>query len=311
MNTPLHIKNLTIPGRLFLAPIAGYTDSPFRQIARRHGAAMTFSELVSAEGIIRGNDKTLELMRFTDAERPFALQIFGSDPSSMAEAARRVEQTGVDAVDINLGCPAPRVCGPGTNAGAALLKYPGQVEEIAAAVVRAVSIPVTAKIRIGWDAQNLTYREIMRALENSGVSMVAVHGRTKAQRYGGLADWEVIREIRERSRLVIVGNGDIKSFQDARMRLETSLCQAVMIGRGAIGNPWIFSGVTPSLHGIVNLVKEHLDLMMDFYGEYGVILMRKHIVQYFHGFRDASRIRKELVTATSRHEILDILGALS
>ena len=310
MDTSLHIKQLAIPGRLFLAPIAGYTDSPFRRIARRHGAAMVFSELVSAEGIIRGNDKTLDLMRYTDLERPFALQIFGSDPSSMAEAARRVEQTGVDAVDINLGCPAPKVCGSGTNAGAALLQYPEQVEEIARAVVQAVSVPVTAKIRTGWDSQNLTYRAIIRALENAGVCMVTVHGRTKAQRYGGSADWAIIREIRETSTLPIVGNGDIKSYEDAQMRLDSSGCPAVMIGRCSIGNPWIFSGITPGMHDIISQAKEHLDLMIDFYGNYGVILMRKHIVQYFHGFRDAGRIRKELVAATTRREIMDILGAL-
>jgi nifR3 family TIM-barrel protein len=304
------IGNIHAAGPLLLAPIAGFTDSPFRQIARRHGAGLTVTELVSAEGIVRGSGKMRELMEFLDGERPIGIQLFGNEADLMGAAAEIAGELGPDFIDINMGCPARRVCGSGS--GAALLLDPRRVFSVADEVVRRAALPVTAKIRIGWDAATMTYRDVMMALEDAGVSAVFVHGRTRAQQYGGEADWGVIGEIARTSKLPIVGNGDIRSHGEAHRRLAESGCAGVMIGRGAIGNPWIFSGDTPSFPEVVDLVKEHLDMMVRLHGDRGVILMRKHLVRYVHEFRGARHARKDLMAAPDResvHRILDSLAA--
>jgi nifR3 family TIM-barrel protein len=291
-----------IAGKLVLAPMAGFTDSPYRRIARRHGAALVYTELVSAEGIVRENRKTQDLTRFTAEERPIAIQLFGKDPSVMAEAARRVEALGPDLIDINMGCCAPRVCSGGSGAG--LLLDPAHAGAIAAAVAGAVRLPVSVKIRIGWDDSSRNYRELIPRIEDAGISLVAVHGRTRAQKYAGKADWEAIAEIASLSRLPVIGNGDILSYSDALERLGSSGCTAVMVGRAAIGNPWIFNGTRPSDSGLAGEVRTHLGLMSEFYGERGIVLMRKHLARYFHGFRNAARLRGELVRAMSFKEAI-------
>lgn len=294
-----------IAGRLVLAPMAGFTDSPYRRIARRYGAALVYTELVSAEGIVRGNRKTLDLTRFSPEEKPIAIQLFGKDPAVMAEAARRVESLGPNLIDINMGCSAPRVCSGGSGAG--LLQNPPLAGAIAAAVAGAVRIPVSAKIRIGWDGSSRNYRELLPRLEEAGISLMAVHGRTRAQKYTGQADWEAIAEIASLSRVPVIGNGDIRSHADALERLRTSGCAAVMVGRAAIGNPWIFSEAEPSVSDLAEEVRTHLRLMRDFYGERGIILMRKHLARYFHGFRHAARLRGELVRAASFEEAVSLI----
>jgi len=304
-DTMLRIRDLEIKGGLVLAPMAGYTDSPFRRIALRHGASLVFTELVSAEGILRGNRKTLELLRFGDHEHPLGVQIFGCDPEVMARAAARVEEMGPDLIDLNMGCCAPKICGSG--AGAALLRYPERAGEIAAAVVGSVRLPVSAKIRIGWNADSRNYLEMLDILQKAGISMLSVHGRTRAERFSGEADWESIREIARTASIPIVGNGDIESFQDARSRLRESGCAAVMIGRGAVGHPWIFSGRTPSREEIIEAIRTHLSLMLEFYGEYGLILMRKHVVKYIRGIKNAARIRTSLLHAARVADFNDIL----
>lgn len=291
-----------------LAPIAGFTDSPYRRIALRHGAGLAVTELVSAEGIVRMNRKTAELLRFHEEERPIAIQIFGNRPEVMADAAAVVEGLGPDLIDINMGCPARRICNAGS--GAALLLEPKKMFAIASAITARVRLPVTAKIRIGWDHENLTYRDAVKALEEAGVACIFVHGRTRAQQYGGAADWDVIREIVGRASVPVVGNGDITTHGEALDRMEQSGCRAVMIGRGALGNPWIFSGEAPAIAEVVALVKEHLDLMIEFCGERGIILMRKHFVRYIHAFPGARTLRKELVTAATREEIHRILDSI-
>lgn len=300
--------NIKAASRLMLAPIAGFTDSPYRRIARRHGAGLVVTELISAEGVVRKNMKTLDLAVFHEEERPVAIQIFGNDPDIMSEAAVIVESLGPDIIDINMGCPARRICASGS--GAALLMNPKKIYDIAGSMVKSVRIPVTAKIRLGWDHDSLSYSDTIRALQDAGVSMIFVHGRTRAQQYGGAADWNVIQDIVTRSQIPIVGNGDISSYQEANKRMEFSGCPAVMIGRAAIGNPWIFSGRSPSMLEVVNQIKEHLDLMLDLYGERGIMLMRKHFVRYIHAFRGAKHIRQDLVIATERdkiHGILDLM----
>jgi tRNA-dihydrouridine synthase B len=304
----INLGTITAAGPLMLAPIAGFFDSSFRRIARRHGAGLTVTELVSAEGIVRMNRKTADLLRFHPEERPLAVQVFGNRPDLMAEAAAVVEGLGPDFIDINMGCPARRICNSGS--GAALLLDPEMAHSIAAAMVKRVKLPVTAKIRIGWDDVRRGYRDVVKALEDAGVAAIFVHGRTRAQQYAGTADWDVIAEIAAMARVPVVGNGDIRTHAEALERMAASGCAAVMIGRGAIGNPWIFSGRVPSLAEVVAQIKEHLDVMIDFYGERGIVLMRKHIVRYIHAFRGAKHVRRDLVVSEDRgeiHRILDLL----
>lgn len=300
---------IDVPGPVMLAPIAGYTDSPYRRIARRFGAGLTVTELISADGIVRGGAKTREFLRFGEGERPIAIQLFGHDPAVMGEAAAIVTALRPDVIDINMGCPARKVCNSGS--GAALILDPDLVHAITVSVVRNTSLPVSAKIRIGWDAGRITWPAVLPALEDAGVRFIAVHGRTRAQGYSGRADWDTITAIRAAARVPVIGNGDITSFDEARARMAESGCPAVMVGRGAIGNPWIFSGAVPSLDERLAVMLEHLDLMVAEHGSRGIILMRKHLVQYIHGLRGARRLRQELVRAVARDEVAAILEGFS
>jgi len=293
---------------LVLAPIAGYTDSSFRKICVKHGCGLTMTELISAEGIVRKNKKTMELLAFSKEERPIAIQIFGRKPDVMGRAASIVELLKPDVIDINMGCPAKKVCGSGN--GASLLKDPDLVYRITESVVRSTSIPVSAKIRTGWDENSKNYREIVQALEAGGVAFITVHGRTRAQQYSGLADWDIIREICSFSNVPIIGNGDIDSYDKALEMMKFSGCKAVMIGRGAFGNPWIFSGKTPTVPEIISQVKEHFDMVIEEHGERGLHMMRKHIVKYIHGIPNAAKARSGIVIATERDEIFRILETL-
>jgi tRNA-dihydrouridine synthase B len=304
----IELGRIKLSGPLVLAPIAGFTDSPFRKICVSHGCGLTMTELISAEGIVRKNKKTMDLLKFTDGERPFAIQIFGRKPETMAAAAEVVETLSPDLIDINMGCPARKVVGSGN--GAALLREPQLVNKIAEAVVKKTKLPLSAKIRIGWDDLSLNYLDVVKALEDAGISMIIVHGRTRAQQYSGKADWNVIKEIREKASVPVIGNGDIDSYKTAYEMMEYSGCPAVMIGRGAIGNPWIFSGRTPEPREIIETVKLHLDLMLDEYGNRGIHMMRKHIVRYIHGTKNAAKARSAIVKATGREEIINILDSL-
>ena len=267
------------------------------------------TELVSAEGLVRKNTKTMDLLRFDDDERPAGIQIFGNNADAMGRAAAIVEKRRPDFIDINIGCPARKVCGAGS--GAALLLDPERTFRIIRSVRENVSLPVTAKIRIGWDERTMNYRDIAQAVEEAGASVLFVHGRTKKQGYGGAADWDVITEIRSRARIPVVGNGDIAGYDDAFEKMNSSGCPAVMIGRGALGNPWIFSGTTPSLDQVREQVLEHCLLMTSFYGPYGIILMRKHLALYIRGMKNASMIRAKLVSATSQEEVMNILRGIA
>lgn len=306
--TSLSLGRLSIDSPLVLAPMAGYTDSAFRRIARAKGAGFTVTELVSAEGIIRDNKKTKKLLYFTDAERPLGIQIFGNNPDAMETAARVVETLGPDFIDINMGCCSQKICSGGM--GAALLKDTLLLGKIAEKVVRAVDVPVSAKIRVGWDFSSLNYRDVVRALEGAGVDFISVHGRTRSQMFSGVSDWRIIAEIANSSRIPVIGNGDISSYDDALRRMKESGCAAVMIGRGAVGNPWIFSGAKPDTEKLIAQIIEHLDAMIDLYGGYGVILMRKHLVKYIHGFPGAAKFRVRLLLAKDREEVVSLLGEI-
>ena len=304
----INLDKITLSSPLILAPIAGYTDRAFRKICIKHGCSLTVTELISSEGIVRDDRKTMDLLSFSDDERPLAIQIFGNKPDIMGDAAAKAAMLQPDIIDINMGCPARKVCGSGS--GSALLKDPDLIFRITEKVVKSVSLPVTAKIRIGWDHDSLNYLEVINALEAGGVAFITVHGRTRSQQYSGYANWDIIREICSKSNVPIVGNGDIDSYEKAYEMMEYSGCKAVMIGRAALGNPWIFSGRLPSVNEIITQIKEHLDMMIDDCGERAILMMRKHIVKYIHGIKNAAKVRREIVTVSNRDELFKILDAM-
>ncbi len=293
-----------------LAPIAGYTDSPFRRIARKHGAGFTVTELISAEGLVRRNEKTMKMLEFSLDEQPIGIQLFGRDPAVIAEAARIAEQMGPAFIDINMGCPATSVVKGGKGGGASLMLEPELAGTIVREVRDSVKLPVSAKIRTGWNSSEGSWEPLVRELCKSGVSFITVHGRTKVQGYSGRADWEVISQVCGVSTVPVIGNGDVLSLEEAAERKDRSGCALVMIGRAACGNPWVFSGRKPTITEICGQMREHLAMNMEFYGDYGHVLMRKHMGRYIHGVRGASSVRNALVTAHGPAEILDILKRL-
>lgn len=287
-----------LPSRYLLAPMAGVSEQPFRLLALRMGAAMCPTELVSAQGLIRGNARTLRYLRHDpERERPYCLQLFGGEPEVMGRAAAVGKKWGAQLIDLNMGCPVRKVTRGG--AGSALLADPGRAAEIVREIHRQTGLPVTAKIRSGWDASSRNYLEVGRALEEAGCAALAVHPRTRAQGYSGAADWKVIAELKQALRLPIIGNGDVKTPADAQRMLETTGCDFVMIGRGALGNPWLFrqllGGPPPSPEERCTLVLEHLGQHLSFVGEEraAVRSFRKHLGWYAHGLRHAAAFRSE------------------
>ena len=235
----MKLGNLELNVPLALAPMAGITDLPFRLICRRLGCGMTVSEMISAKGLLYNNVKTKEMLAIDDGERPTAIQLFGSVPDELARAAKIVEASGADMIDLNMGCPVPKIVNNGE--GSALMKNPQLAYEILAAMVDAVQIPVTVKFRAGWDDDNRNAVEIALAAERAGVAAVAVHGRTRVQFYEGKADWNIIRDVKQAVKIPVFGNGDIFSAADGVRMLEETGCDGLMVGRGADGNPWLFT----------------------------------------------------------------------
>ncbi len=321
-NNRLQIGDIKIEPPVFLAPMAGVTDYSFRILCKEQGAGVVYSEFVSAHGIIRENRKTLNMIRFESSERPIGIQIFGDSPKVMAEAAHYVvEKFTPDILDINFGCPVPKVTRKG--AGSAALRNLDLMEAIAAAVVAAIpGTPVTVKMRAGWDSNSIVVPEAGVRLEKAGVKAITLHPRTTRQTYRKRADWSLIKLLKEAVSIPVIGNGDIVHPQDAlRMFVETG-CDAVMIGRAALGNPWFFRDVIallqgkplpppPSLEGKISTCQHHLELLIESHGEKtGVNLMRKHFGWYLKGFPGAAAIRKKLVTATNPDIIREELNFL-
>jgi nifR3 family TIM-barrel protein len=301
----------TIPvyGRMALAPMAGYTDQPYRTICRRMGAAMVYTEFVSVQGLLHSNPRTVELLAFSAAERPLIIQIFGYSPQLITRAALRVQELGPDAIDVNMGCPASRIAKRGSGAG--LLREPRRIADIFSNLTKELSIPVTAKIRLGWDARSRNHVEIARILEDNGAALIAVHGRTRDETYATAANWEAIAEVKQAVQIPVVGNGDVRTICDIDHLIDQTNCDGVMIGRGAIGNPWIFAGrdqdAVPLEERIV-LVGEHLARMVSFYGEKrGVLAFRKHLVQYIRGEPGSAKIRAQLLQCTTRDQVMETL----
>ena len=289
-----------LPTPYVLAPMAGVSERPFRVLAFRMGAALCTTELVSAQGLLRASARTLRYLRHDAAvERPYSLQVFGGDPEGMAQAALVGKQWGAEIIDINMGCPVKKVTRNG--AGSALLCDPERAAAIVRAIHAATGLPVTAKIRSGWDAHHRNYLEMAERLEEAGCVALAVHPRTRAQGYAGSADWSVISDlVRRRGKMAILGNGDVKTPADARNMRESTGCDLVMIGRGALGNPWIFrelvGGDPPTLEERADVVLGHLADHVDFVGEplAAVRSFRKHLGWYSHGLRGAAAFRSEV-----------------
>ena len=314
----MQLGNIKLDAPLVLAPMAGITDLPFRVICRRLGCGMTVSEMVSAKGLLYKNVKTTEMLRIEDSERPTAIQLFGSVPAELAEAAKMVEASGADIIDFNMGCPVPKIVNNGE--GSALMKNPQLAYEVLAAMVAAVKIPVTVKFRAGWDDKHRNAVEIALAAERAGVAAVAVHGRTRQQFYEGKADWSIIREVKQAVKVPVFGNGDIFTVADGlRMLAETGV-DGLMIGRGADGNPWLFQQLkaalagepvpeAPTLDARLDLAAEHLDMLIDFKGEHiSVKEMRRHISAYLKGLPHAAEFRGRFHKVDTREEFRQLLA---
>ena len=279
------VRDVPVYGELVLAPMAGYTDRPYRSLCRRLGAAFVVTELISADGLLHASERTRQMLAFGDDERPLAIQLFGRDAGLLEAAALQVEAFAPDFIDLNLGCSVPKVTK--TGAGAGLLYDPANVGRIMARLTQAVKVPVTAKIRLGPEREILNYLEVARALEDNGAALITVHGRTRHQRYNEPADWDAIAAVRQAVHIPVVGNGDVHVVVDiARMKAHTG-CAAVMIGRAAQGHPWFFAYRDRgdiSWEERRELMLEHLGLMVAHYGpRHGVIHFRKHVVRYLRG----------------------------
>lgn len=314
----MKIGNIELANPVILAPMAGVTDLPFRLLAKEMGCGLVYSEMVSDKGLIYQNCHTLEMLKSDERERPVAVQIFGSEPDSMAKAAQIVEKSGAaDIIDINMGCPTPKIVKNGE--GSALMRTPDLAFEIMTSVVNAVSLPVTVKVRKGWDDKSVNAVQMAKLAEQAGVSAVAVHGRTREQFYTGSADWNIIKQVKDNVRIPVIGNGDIRSPIDAVQMLTETNCDGIMIGRGSQGNPWIFQQVSnylsngellpaPTISERVDILLRHLDMLVAYKGEYiGTREMRRHAAWYTKGMPHSAELRLKFNQAESKQDFIDIL----
>ena len=313
------IGNVEIKNRVVLAPMAGVCDSAFRTIIKSMGCGLIEAEMVSDKAIMYGSEKTKNMLYMTDYERPISQQIFGSDVESFKVAAKYIyENMHPDIIDINMGCPVPKVA-ISAQAGSALLKNPDKVYEIVKAVVDTVPIPVTVKIRSGWDSDSINATEIAKIVEHAGASAITVHPRTRAQGYSGNADWSIIKKVKETVSIPVIGNGDIKSCYDAKRMIDETNCDAVMIGRGVLGNPWLIKecvdyleyGIEPkevSIDEKIDMLKRHAELLIKTKNEKVAMLeMRTHAAYYIKGLPNSTDMKNKIFQMKTKDELFDLL----
>ena len=317
----MKIGQVQIDSPFVLAPLAGVSDSPFRQLAREQGASAVYTEMVSSDGLIRGNQATMDYIAFESMERPIGIQLFGSDPAIMAEAARVLHDLPPaqrpDLIDINMGCPVRKVVT--RNAGAALLNDVPLIERIVRGMAQVTDIPVTSKIRLGWDGDNRNVVEVAKALEGAGAQAVAIHARTRAEKFEGLAHWDMIGEAKRAVGIPVIGNGDVRSAEDAVRMLETTGCDGVMLGRAAFGDPWVFKRIRalvergemlapPTAQERLEAGVRHMHMMVRSVGEIPAAKeMRKHVAWYLKGLPHSHKVREQVNHTRTADEMVELL----
>ena len=327
----LKIGNLELNNNLMLAPMAGITDMPFRIVCRQMGSCgLMFTEMVSAKGLHYQDQKSFELTGITALERPIGIQLFGSDPQIISSMIDKLNQTKADLFDINMGCPMPKITKNGE--GSALMLNPKLAYNVMSAAVKTAAKPVTVKIRKGWDEQNINAVDFAKMMEDAGAAMITVHGRTREQMYGGKADWEIIRKVKEAVHIPVIGNGDVVCAQSARDLFDVTNCDGLMIGRGAQGNPWIFSEIEaglnsgqltdsvsvdrcwskPEIQEKKAIMCKHLTLAVDIKGERsGILEMRKHLAWYVKGLYQAASVKNCIFQQTTKEGLLECIQNIS
>ena len=313
------IGNVEIKNKIVLAPMAGISNTSYRKIIKEMGAGLIYAEMVSDKAIMYDNVKTMELLKMDESERPIAQQIFGTDIDSFVIAAKKIEEEmHPDIIDINMGCPVPKIAIK-SQAGSALLKNPEKIYEIVKAVVEAVNVPVTVKIRSGWDANSINAVEVAKQIERAGASAITIHGRTRAQGYTGKADWNIIKQVKDAVSIPVIGNGDVTSCYLAKQMLEETGVDAVMIGRGVLGNPWLIKECVEYLENEtepkevtieekIEMLKRHFDLLVQDKGEKLAILeIRSHALWYIKGLPGSAAIKNKICQTKDQHEMFEIL----